>query len=643
MSRNKRTIIKNCNYLKNSQKRLKDVFDVVFSCPDAIMTEDAAYVGKKRYMTYGQVKAEAEKFASGIYRKIGCVGKYIGLYAENKPQWFVMFWGILLSGNYPYLINLRQPFSFSEEMLRELGAEHIVYLNDKPQTVLNCIDFDDLVQGEECTVPDVAFGDFFALSTSGTTLKKKICIYSGKEIVAQILNADELLKANQLLIHGKRRKEPPKQLVFLPLYHIFGLEAVFLWYTIWQSTFVFPPDMSPDHILHAIRDCGVSHIYAVPLFWDAIVKSVKKQVSKDDALKSKLERGLKLSLRIQNVFPLIGKGFARRAFREVRNALFGDSVRFCISGGSYIKKETLEFINALGYPLVNGYGMTELGITSVETSGRVRNRIGGSIGKPVKTVSYVIDDNGHLCVKGESVCKEMIIDGEHISLTDYFDTGDIMESDEKGHFFAMGRFSDIVFSADGENLNPDFAEQMFSISYANRFVVMGDENNEHLILIVELPRDISEEQKALLNDELEKGYSLLPAAYKIYRTYFTYDRLAGENAIKVSRSYVRKALNEGNIKLYDDMSVCDLRDGADTDDSALKCELRAIIADILNIPEADIGGNAHFMNELGGSSLDYFAFLGKIDEVYGVTLDFEPENFKYSLNDFERILSERLV
>ena len=53
---------------------------------------------------------------------------------------------------------------------------------------------------------------------------------------------------------------------------------------------------------------------------------------------------------------------------EVTDSLFGKSVLFCISGGSYIKEDTLRLINGLGYPLYNGYGMTEAGVTSVELS-----------------------------------------------------------------------------------------------------------------------------------------------------------------------------------------------------------------------------------------------------------------------------------
>lgn len=642
MSYNTRLIHKNCTYLKNSQKRLKDVFDVVFSCPEKPMTEDAAFVGKKRYRTYGQIKDEACKVAAGIYKLTGKTEQYIGLYADNKPAWFAMFWGILLSGNYPYLINLRQPLSFSEEVLDTLKADTVIYLGNKPMLQKNCLCYDDVVSaGCDGLLECLEFGDCFALSTSGTTLKKKICVYTGKEIVSQILNAEFLMKKTQKLIDGKRKNNPPKQLVFLPLYHIFGLEAVFLWYSMWHSVFVFPIDLAPDHLLHAIRDCRVTHIYAVPVFWETIVKSVNTKLSKDEKLKAKVEKVMKISVGLQKVCPCIGELFAKKVFAEIRKQLFGDNIVFCISGGSYIKKETLHFINALGYCFVNGYGMSELGITSVETSHKIKKRLDGSIGSPIETVEYVIDDNGHLLVKGDSVCKKMIIDGEEIINDDFFDTGDIMERDKNGRFFVLGRSSDIVFGADGENLNPDFAEQYFSLSVAKSYTVMGDENKERLIMIVEISDSISDEQKLLLKDEIDAGCKMLPASYKLKQVYYTTDSLMPKNSIKVSRAYVRNNIDSGSIKLFENIDEKILQCVEQTDESNLKKELRVLFADVLNKDASEISDAGHFMNDLGGSSLDYFSLLSKVDEIYGVTMDFEPENFNYSLNDFERILSER--
>ena len=84
--------------------------------------------------------------------------------------------------------------------------------------------------------------------------------------------------------------------------------------------------------------------------------------------------------------------------------------------------KTLKFFNSIGYTLANGYGMTELGITSVELSKKISKRLEASIGRPVRTAEYKIGENGQLCVMGESVCKKMIIDGQLEKNDGYYDT-----------------------------------------------------------------------------------------------------------------------------------------------------------------------------------------------------------------------------
>ena len=71
-----------------------------------------------------------------------------------------------------------------------------------------------------------------------------------------------------------------------------------------------------------------------------------------------------------------------------------------ISGGSTINLKTLEFFNAIGYHLANGYGMTEIGITSVELSDKKKLLNSGSVGLPFKGVEYRIED-GRLLVRGD--------------------------------------------------------------------------------------------------------------------------------------------------------------------------------------------------------------------------------------------------
>ena len=617
---------------------METIYNIIFAHGDNLMTVDASLVGASSRKTYRQAREEIERAARGIVaRTKGKTEQYIGLYGENKPQWMILFWAILKSGNTPYLINLRQPAEFTADALKTLGATVTVCVDQAPDFGTEIVSYDQLMQGDESDA-EVPFADGFALSTSGTTLSKKICIYTGKNVAAQILNVMGMMDENPDIV--KDRKGQIRHLMFLPLYHIFGLEAVFLWYSFFGSTFVFPPDLNPQNLLRTVRDHNVTHIFAVPLLWSAVEKSVKKEASKDPKTQTKLERGLKLSRTLQKISPKLGQKIARILFRDVRATLFGDSLIFCISGGSPIKPSTLELLNGMGYHLCNGYGMSEIGITSVDLSKTMEDRLLATIGKPVSSVAYRIDCDGRLLIKGTSLCEKMTVDGLDCPMGEWFNTGDLMTRNEHGQYLISGRASDLVFGEDGENLNPDLAERVFSLPHAGNFTVTGDKDNEKLILVIQIPTDLTNDQQTLLLQEIADGNEKLPLSYKIKEIYFTFDPLLAPNEIKVSRAKLRKQISDGTVRLFDSLGeIPKIEHHAD--ESPLKTELRGIFAEILGISPEDVTDTGHFMNDLGGSSLDYFTLIGKIDEIYGVTLEFETENFSYCLQDFVRIIGEQ--
>ncbi|MCH5152329.1 MAG: AMP-binding protein, partial [Clostridiales bacterium] len=160
----------------------------------------------------------------------------------------------------------------------------------------------------------------------------------------------------------------------------------------------------------------VTHIFAVPLLWHSLHREIMKQVKTlDDKQQRRFEKGVKLSLSVQNLFPNLGLKFAKRIFREVQEKTFGPSVKFAISGGGYISDDALKIVNAIGYPLFNGYGSTEIGITSVELRSRPKYRLQASVGKPLPTVEYNID-NGVLLVRGSSLCSTITASGQQTNL-----------------------------------------------------------------------------------------------------------------------------------------------------------------------------------------------------------------------------------
>lgn len=633
--------------LSATNKKMSDIYNIIFqSSHDQTVLAEYATMTRNITFTYAQVKESIERLAGNISKAVNKKDCFIGLHGENSVEWIIVFWAILKSGNKPYLINLRQPRSFSEGILNTLNATCVIVCNAETEYGIKTINYSELSEADDCgsELTEADFANEFALSTSGTTLKEKICIYRGEELSDQLMNLDSIVAINPNIV--KTNKGKLKMLAFLPMYHIFGLEAMYLWFTLFGSTFVFLNDLAPENILRTIRNHEVTHIFAVPLLWHAIEKSVRREISqKDEKTKEKFRKVADFSLKLQNISPALGNKIASLLFKDIRNKLFGENIRFCITGGSFIKPSAVELLNSLGYPLCNGYGMSEIGICSVELSKKPKDRMLCSIGKPFDSLEYRIGDEKQLLVKGTSVCGRIIINGECMSSDEWFDTGDIVTVDENGRYYIEGRHSDVVFGDNGENLNPDFAEKVFNLRDALQLSVLGNEDNTKLRLIVRIPENLIEAQKNKLRNEISECNAKLPNAYNVSEIKFTFDPLIEDGGIKVSRAYVKKAIAEKRIRLFDlDDTDKMINDG---NVSEIKQIIREMFAKILETPIDNIKDDMHFMNDLGGTSLDYFTLINELDTRFGLRIDFgndyDVEKLGYTVNHFEKIIKELIA
>ena len=223
------------------------------------------------------------KLAATSLKKRNIENQFIGLAADNGPEWIILFWAILMSGNKPYLINLRFPVPFTSSILKTLNVNYVIEAKQNIDYGTSIIDFEDLIK-ENSIYDNFHFANEIAISTSATTLNQKICIYNGLEFSEQVLNTDYVLSKNKLI--KTHYKGSLKLLAFLPLYHIFGLSAMYFWFCFFGRTLVFLKDYSSSTILNTIKKHKVTHIFAVPLLWHTIEKNVLKEVnSKDEKTK----------------------------------------------------------------------------------------------------------------------------------------------------------------------------------------------------------------------------------------------------------------------------------------------------------------------------------------------------------------------
>ena len=594
--------------LTNSNMDLEAIYNVMFSNKKYIFAEDNNGYRITKY-SYADVDKRIKDIAYSINElHKDLTDKFIGISIDTSIEWIYIFWAIILSNNKPFLINLRHPKELTNAILDDLDIEYVIGKDLGYNAKV--IDIDTL--NLEAPVDyKFTFSNELCLSTSATTLKRKVVFYTGLELSNQILNVKEVLRCNKQV--KKHYKNSIKLLVFLPLYHIFGLVAVYIWFCFFGRTLVFLKDYTSSTILNTIKMHKVTHIFSVPLFWHSIEKEILKEVSKKDKkTQDKFFKGMEKTLKLQKRFPNLGLKLSKKGMKEITDNLFGRQVKFMISGGSYIKDSTLRLINSLGYPLYNGYGMSEIGITSVEL-GNITDRLKNSIGKPLPSVEYKIVDD-ILYVKGKSISHKIMINRNIEIVEDFFKTNDIVKKDK------------------------DEIEKMLDIDNVINYSVLSIKNE--LSLVVQLKKYLTNSQKESINKKVLDNINKLDNSFKPTKIYYTFDTIMSETAIKVSRKYLIDKIEKKEVELLDYSNINVTVDETLDVDKEILDKVIEIMANILDKRIDEINPDANFFFDLGGSSLDYYNLISMITTEFKVEISLDNNSSFYTPKTLAKLLEE---
>jgi long-chain acyl-CoA synthetase len=166
--------------------------------------------------------------------------------------------------------------------------------------------------------------------------------------------------------------------------------------------------------------------------------------------------------------------FDKIIFNKIRERL-GGRLRFPISGAAPLSKDLAEFYEAIGIPLLEGYGLTEGGVVSVNPIGRVKP---GSIGKLLPGIEVRIAEDGELLLhsavnfsgyyKDPAATAAVLHDG-------WLSTGDIATCDAEGYYYITGRKKELIVSSNGKKIYPARIEGLFKKEpLINHVLLIGD-------------------------------------------------------------------------------------------------------------------------------------------------------------------------
>lgn len=619
----------------NMDKSMSNLFESMFSCKQRVMYEKS--VGYRIVKTtYGQSYEHILKKTGSLMKALSFAdkGSIVGLAMNNSLDFVETFWAILRCGYRVLLVNIR----LDDETLSGVFADNKIaaVVSDGKQYDIPTVFVSDIKEEEIIQVKPEEYGQELFVMSSGTSNKVKICAYGTEELWYQVNTSVYVIDHCPAL--KKFYHNSLKHLMFLPLYHIFGFIAVYVWFCFFSCTIVELNDMSSQTILNTIKRHEITHIFSVPLFWETVYKQAIKGIKdRGDKTYKKFERALKISNKLGN-FPILGNAFRKVAFKEVRENLFGESISVLITGGSEINPEVFKFLNGIGYKFVNGFGMSEICIASFEMGNSFKYINSGSVGKPFDMVNYTINEDGCLLVESKSMSRYVLEGGVKKEIPIPFNTRDLAK-EVKGHYYILGRHDDLVVANSGENLNPGLIEPKFLIKGINGACLIGADNDGSKIsvLLLSVNKYITGERLDEIKQEVEKIVSDNKLEALINKIEYVSDDFLEANQFKFNRSKLSKKYADGGFHNVYSNSYKE-----EDYQTPMSHTIREIFATVLSKDVESVAFESNFFLDEGGSSFEYYALLAALSQEFEVNFPEDASKELLSVVDFERYIKEKI-
>ena len=298
--------------------------------------------------------------------------------SENNPNWLISDISIMNSGGISVPIFTTYSDNDYKYILQDCKPSLVIVSNNSQfKKIKNFINLDEIkiISFERIDVNCLLISDIFKenlsekiinkkltrnmpaciIYTSGTSGNPKGVILSHGGILANCEGAYDLLLP---LI----KKKDPIFLTWLPLSHSYEHTVQFVQITVAARIFYAE---SIDKLVKNMGDCSPEIMTAVPRFYQNLYQKINASFKKATGLKKKLifkmlELGLK-KIKKENltIFEKIQDRILEKLVRKKIKSQFGGSLKTFVSGGGALDKEVGYFLNAIGLPTLQGYGLTE--------------------------------------------------------------------------------------------------------------------------------------------------------------------------------------------------------------------------------------------------------------------------------------------
>jgi len=445
--------------------------------PNIVALEMQRESGELERYTYSDLRRMADSVGNWLTTNGVPRGTRCAILANNGPRWVASYLGILAAGS------VAVPFdtAFSADQVAKLlldSGTDFLFVDPKHLTIArealkkapvklvmvypaegaDAPTFDTMLAGPgSFRHTEVDSDDLAAvLYTSGTTSDPKGVMLTHASISAEAEGAFRLID-----------DLGPKDalLGILPLFHALAQMANLLLPLVKGARVVFLESLNTTELMRALRERDITIFCCVPQFFYLIHGKIFKEVSARGRL---TEITFRLMLNTSASMRKTGVNLGPTFFGKVHEML-GRKMRYLITGGSRLDPQVARDYHALGFTILNAYGLTETsGATTVTPP---EDNVIGSVGKPLHGVEVkIVDpkpdpetgkDVGEIAVRGGIVMKGYYNrpDATAAVMRDgWLLTGDVGYIDAGGSVFITGRAKEIIVLSSGKNIYPEEIE-----------------------------------------------------------------------------------------------------------------------------------------------------------------------------------------
>ena len=498
---------------------------------------------KKNIFSWEKTFQSINKLSNEISKLIS-KGDRCLIISENRPEWFISDLSIMLSGaitvpayttyverDYEYIINDCKPsviFVSDQNQYNKIkniikknnfikqifSFETLELNNDEYKNVHDFfLNFDN--QNKSFSNLNISRKDpACIIYTSGTQGNPKGVILSHGGILNNCEGAMEILKP---LISKQTRF-----LTWLPLSHSYEHTVQFVQISVAAKIYYAE---SIEKLIKNMNDCKPQVMTAVPRFYQNLYSKINSSFNKATGFKKKLINQMlkigfkKIKKQQLNIFEKIQDFILEKIVRKKIKAQFGGSLKTFVSGGGALDKEVGYFLNAIGLPTLQGYGLTETSpVVSCNPIDDIRVE---TVGPVFKGNIVKIAEDGEILVKGENVMLgywNNKAETEKVLKEGWLHTGDIGII-ENNYLRITDRKKDILITPGGDNISPVKIEnELVNNDLIDQAVVYGD-NKPYLVallVLIDEKNNITNEEISREIDKINKNFSKIEKIKKFF-------------------------------------------------------------------------------------------------------------------------------